>query len=737
MRIFLILALCLLGGFLQGMPVLQSALNTNVYHASASAQRCITAYYDPTDLGFALNYVTLWNVENPEYPLAGTTIYEEQYFGPVAYRQPTVYQHYLLYMDEFYLRILDIANVNTPSQVYQMPLAGMYCFTVLDHYLITGHQDGSINSYDITEPQAPVLISSTPSQAAIWMLWPVGNMLAARCGNYTNNTAKLFGFSSGTLSELASVTPSGQISYVGAWNGRLVVQSSSGNILLYEYSSGEDILVADIAASDQTQKIITDGTFLASTGEDNCVRIWQWDPTNGLYIAGYYDLGHLGLDPGILCEMKDGHLLFTLDTVLCLMLDINDLAPDPAFLSTHTDGSPYRSVAIPEHGNTIYCEKNNALHSLKLMPDGRIVPDDNVPAAGVVMSLEGYRDNLYYLAPSDTSYRLKAMNVSDPSAPLAFADLPLTSYEFFGMKGRDIYTGTLSHIEKFVLDPTGLPVWRKQLYYWEPEWNYQVYFYDIVSSGDADYAVGWFGSWMVGYHPIFVYWLPDGTSGAFHLARFYDKVEVAGNHLYLLGWGIRVFRIHTSPVPQYVGEYCANVLNYGVNSSLLVADRYLIANHMLTNSISVYDLQNPEVPQLIHIIHNNHASYDMGRIADKLITTCGTHGISSFNLQGVVENSDAHVPAAPHLAAFPNPFSSRVTIQFEMAKPEPASLEFYNIRGQLVHSQSIMDTRTGINNADWDGRDSSGRQCASGLYIVKLRSSQRSAVIKLTLIRGN
>lgn len=736
-RIYFVLAFCLLGAFLHGIPVLESALNTNVYHASSSDTHCVTAFYDPTDLGTALNYMTLWNVEDPAHPIAGTTIYESQWSGMVAYRQPTVYKHYLLYMDSFHLHILDITNINSPTQVFQQLLGQIYCFTVMDDYLITGSQDGILTVFDITEPQLPVQLSSTASMPAIWMLWPCGNLLAVRCGNYSNNTAKLFGFSSGTLSELASVTPGGQISYVGAWNARLVVQNSSGSILMYEYSSGnEPVPIADIAVSNQTQKIISDGTFLVSTGEDNCVRIWQWDPSNGLHIAGYYDLGHLGLDPGTLCELKDGHLLYTLDAVLCLLLDINDPAQDPALLHSYTDGSSYRSMAIPEHGNTIYCEKNNTLNTLRVTPDGQIIPDSEIPWTGVVINVENYRDNLYYLSSQDNAYRLKGLNVSNPSVPLSFVNMPLESDQLYNMKDRHIYSGTLSNVNVYKLNDSGIPEWQRQLSYIEPHWNYQVYFYDIASSADTDYAVGVFGNWFDGYHPILVYWLPDGTSGSYNLGKFYDKLYVCGDYLYLLGWGIQVYQINTTRLPLFVGEHYASDMNYGLESSLVLADRFLVVNHSLTNSISIYDLQNPQIPQLAHTIHQTHRSYELGSIGNKLISACGVYGISAYSIQGMVDIPDELAPAIPRITAYPNPFSAQVTLSFEMKNPEPVSLKCYNIRGQLVYTQTISHTRTGINTAEWDGRDINGRQCPSGVYILKLSTSHDTAVTKLTRFIG-
>jgi len=736
LRICLILALCLLSGSILALPVLESAINANVYHASASEQRAVTGYYDPTDLGTAINYMTLWNVEDPVYPLQGTTIYESQWIGLVGYRQPTVYLHYLLYLDDNHLHILDIANINSPTQVYQCLLGQMYCFTVIEHYLITGGQDGILTVYDISNPQLPVLVSTTASQPAIWMMWPCGDFLAVRCGNYSNNSAKIYRFSSGVLSEIGSATPGGQLAYVGAWNGRLLTQTTAGNILIYTCPPGEEAIpVADIAGSYQTQKIITDGTHLATLDNHNCVRLWQWNQQQGLCQTGYHDLGHIGLEPGTLCEFKDGKLLYTVDTVLCLLLDVTDPDPDPTLMGTFADGSPYRNIAAPEHGNTIYCEKNNALSSLKLLPDGQLLPDGFIPWTGVAVDVENHRDNLYYLALQDNAYRLKALNIANPAAPLSFADIALTGDAIFRMKDRFIYTGTSTNIEKFVLDPTGYPVWRKQLYYDHSE-DYPVYFYDFASSGDMDFGVGWWGGIFAGFHPVLVYWLPTGAKGVINLHKYYDEVQVVGDHLYMLGWGIQIYQLNTCPQPQFIGEYHANILNYGVESSLVVGDRYLILNYQLTNNICIYDLQDPHVPELTHTIRQANNSCELARLGDVLIAANGMYGISTYSLQGVVEAQDELAPAVSALCAYPNPFAGQLNIRFDLDGPEEATIECYNIRGQLVHSQTLTSTRAGTNTALWDGRDRSGNSCPSGVYIIKLRTGHGTAVQKVTMIKG-
>lgn len=735
MRYAAVLTACLLCQLMFALPVVQSVLNTSVYEVSASEIRCVTGYYDPTALNTHTTHMKLWNIEDPLHPVGGTTIFEEMWNGWMVYRQPTIYQNLLLYMDNFHLHVLDIGNVQSPVQTTQLPLAETYCFTVLGHYLILGKQDGTLELRDLGEPSQLSLVGTVASLPSIWMLSSCGDKLAVRCGNYSNNTAKLYALEGENLAELVSVTLSEQIAYVGEWNGMLLLQTVSGDIRAYDYpQAGMPQLVAYVAAEDAPEGIIAEGDKLVSLDAGNCVRIWQWDGQDGLEQAGCFDLGHLGMEQGGIFQLRNGQLLFTVDTVLCLWLDIADLSPEPACVYTLGDGVDYRSIAIPGSGNKVYYERIYALNALKTAASGQLLPDGEVPGLGNILKVEACKDHLYCLAPEGNSFRLKCLNVQDPTAPVVFADIPLQSDAFFNMQGSHLYTGTLTQIDRYNLDNSGQPVWQKQLSYFynEPGWGYHVYFYDANFSGGADYGVGVFGSWMVGYHPIFVYWLPDGRSGCYRLSNFYDKVVVLDDYIYLLGYGIYAFQINSVRQPQPVGTFFTNSLFDGFRSAWLLEERYLFANNLLTNNIYLFDLQDRREPLLTHTFHQSGTSYELGVSTNLLLSASGSQGIKAYALQDLVSVCDEQVPPALQLTAYPNPFAGEITLRFVLEKASPARMECFNIRGQLVYSRYLQDAKSGENIALWDGRDQAGRDCPCGVYIIRVSSSAGAESRKVT-----
>ena len=95
---------------------------------------------------------------------------------------------------------------------------------------------------------------------------------------------------------------------------------------------------------------------------------------------------------------------------------------------------------------------------------------------------------------------------------------------------------------------------------------------------------------------------------------------------------------------------------------------------------------------------------------------------------GQVANQDeVQVPAANLLAAYPNPMKSHLAIKTDPSLRDD-SVNIYNIRGELMRRLKLSDGET-----LWDGKDSSGHDCPSGIYILR-SNNERSQVKKISKI---
>jgi len=84
---------------------------------------------------------------------------------------------------------------------------------------------------------------------------------------------------------------------------------------------------------------------------------------------------------------------------------------------------------------------------------------------------------------------------------------------------------------------------------------------------------------------------------------------------------------------------------------------------------------------------------------------------------------------------YPNPFNPTTTIRYDLPEAANVLLELYSIRGERV--RVLVDQRQPFGRYDvqWDGRDSSGRTVASGVYFYKLRAGGFVHTKKMLLLK--
>lgn len=102
-----------------------------------------------------------------------------------------------------------------------------------------------------------------------------------------------------------------------------------------------------------------------------------------------------------------------------------------------------------------------------------------------------------------------------------------------------------------------------------------------------------------------------------------------------------------------------------------------------------------------------------------------------------VDDPHEREPAATYMLNQnrPNPFNGVTTISYSTERYGPVYLVVYNILGQLVRTLVNGDQAAGPHTVVWDGRDSSGRDMASGIFFYKLYAADFSAVRKMVYLK--
>jgi hypothetical protein len=84
---------------------------------------------------------------------------------------------------------------------------------------------------------------------------------------------------------------------------------------------------------------------------------------------------------------------------------------------------------------------------------------------------------------------------------------------------------------------------------------------------------------------------------------------------------------------------------------------------------------------------------------------------------------------------YPNPFNAGTTISYSLKKKTSVRLEVFNISGQLVKVLIDQEQPAGNHTISWNGKDSSGKSVASGIFIYRLQASKEIETKKMILIR--
>ncbi len=84
---------------------------------------------------------------------------------------------------------------------------------------------------------------------------------------------------------------------------------------------------------------------------------------------------------------------------------------------------------------------------------------------------------------------------------------------------------------------------------------------------------------------------------------------------------------------------------------------------------------------------------------------------------------------------YPNPFNGSTTIRYSLPQTAQVELFILNVRGQRVRTLVAGSAGPGRHAVRWDGRSDAGREVATGVYLVMLRTAGRTFTRKALYIR--
>jgi hypothetical protein len=127
-----------------------------------------------------------------------------------------------------------------------------------------------------------------------------------------------------------------------------------------------------------------------------------------------------------------------------------------------------------------------------------------------------------------------------------------------------------------------------------------------------------------------------------------------------------------------------------------------------------------------------------GNTADHSFTTTRQCGSEANDLRLAPASGDLFTQRSEQAAGiamkvFPNPFTSRMTVQYDLSDPGAVTLDVIDMTGRRVNRLLRENQEAGHQRIEWDGYDGIGRQLPAGIYIIRLQ--QGSEVWNKKVIR--
>jgi len=100
-----------------------------------------------------------------------------------------------------------------------------------------------------------------------------------------------------------------------------------------------------------------------------------------------------------------------------------------------------------------------------------------------------------------------------------------------------------------------------------------------------------------------------------------------------------------------------------------------------------------------------------------------------------ISNTDIKSDQFQLYSNYPNPFNGETTIEFYLPTASTIAIDIYNLLGQKVRTLWNGWHPAGQHQLGWDGRDETGREVVSGVYLYQLKTDTWRQTKKLVLIR--
>ena len=136
------------------------------------------------------------------------------------------------------------------------------------------------------------------------------------------------------------------------------------------------------------------------------------------------------------------------------------------------------------------------------------------------------------------------------------------------------------------------------------------------------------------------------------------------------------------------------------------------------------------------ITHPDYAATGYGYVNNAVLYGPVWKGPITVSTSAVEESDLSNIPTSFELEQnFPNPFNPTTSIKFGLPTKSHVSIIVYNLLGQEITTLVNEELSAGTHTTEWDGRDKSNSEVASGIYFYKLIAGDFIDTKKMMLVK--
>tara|TARA_B110000495_G_scaffold203876_1_gene230350 strand:- start:10718 stop:12901 length:2184 start_codon:yes stop_codon:yes gene_type:complete len=342
----------------------------------------------------------------------------------------------------------------------------------------------------------------------------------------------------------------------------------------------------------------------------------------------------------------------------------------------------------------------------------------------------------------------KVIDLSDPANPVEISTIHFGSSSSDGGSHNCYIDG--QYLYAIGHDAGGIEIYDLSTPE-SPQWvgDYSTYYYhDIYVKDGIGYAAGIYGDGvdiLDVSNPTNVQLLANFNyegSGAHNCWTTEDgNYVIVGDEIGTGNWA-RIFDIQDLNNIIMVAEYIVDPLSV-VHNTYVKGDLLYIGHY--TEGVRIVDISDPTYPEEKGY-YDTHLQNEYGYEgcwsvfpyfdSGKIIASDMQLGLFVLEYAPALEIEINKFPTEYKLKQnYPNPFNPKTTINYAIGKDGFVNLSVFDITGKFIKTLVHKNQSQGLHFSDWNGRDATGENVVSGIYLIKIEIDDFSQSRKMILLK--